>query len=332
MKKFTASIISLAAAGAALFSITACRPGSQWTRSEGAVWGTTYHITYEGEPELRDSVIPVLNRVGSSLSMFDPSSLVSRVNSADSLEVDQDFIAVYNKSREIAALSQGSFDPTVLPIVEAWGFGPSHKASADTARVDSMLNFVGIDKTHLRGNMIVKSDRRTRFDFSAIAKGYGSDAVAEMLGRHGVKNLLVEIGGEIATRGQNPDGGKWRVSIDKPIFSADRTIHDSQVVIAVENCGVATSGNYRNFKEDANGRYGHTISPLTGRPAVTDVLSATVVAPTCMEADGLATALMAAGSQRGMKIAEASGRAVMLVLANGSVWESTGFKKLIDKQ
>lgn len=318
-----------------LFSLSiiaiACVRNNKWVRTEGGVWATTYHITFMGNESLSDSVLPVLNRVGSSLSMFDPNSVVSRLNQADSMLVDSDFIAVYNMSKKISSLSNGTFDPTVLPLVEAWGFGPSHKASTDTAHVDSLLQLVGINKTELKGGMLIKQNRNIRLDFSAIAKGYGCDAVAQMLAQNGVTDMLVEIGGEISTRGKNPEGGKWRISIDKPIFSNDSTIHDSQVIIEIENCGVATSGNYRNFKETAGGRYGHTISPQTGRPAITDVLSATVVAPSCMEADGLATALMAAGSKNAMKIAKKSGCAVMLVLGNGTVWESDNFKELITK-
>ncbi len=332
MNKFFNAFAIFTIGCVAAATLTGCDARKEWVKSEGAVWATSYHITYQGEEALSDSVIPVLNRVGASLSMFDPTSLVTRVNRGETAEVDSDFIAVYNMSRKIHTLSNGSFDPTVLPIVEAWGFGPSHTASADTARIDSLLNFVGIDKTAIKGATIIKTDPRIKFDFSAIAKGYGCDAVAQMLAQHGVTNLLVEIGGEISTRGLNPEGGKWRISIDKPIFSADRTIHDSQVIIAIQDCGVATSGNYRNFKETPDGqRYGHTISPTTGRPAITDVLSATVIAPTCMEADGLATALMAAGSANARKIAAASRCAVMLVLADGSVWESDSFKQLIVK-
>lgn len=301
-----------------------------WQQKEGLVWNTAFHITYEGAPELADSVIAVLDRVGKSLSVFDTASLVTKVNMGDSVGVNTDFIRVYIMSKKINKISDGLFDPTISPMIDAWGFGKGHKVTADTARIDSIKKYVGLDKTRLRRDAILKDDPRITFNFSAIAKGYGCDAVGEMLESHGVKNYLIEIGGEIMMKGKNQQGGDWRISVDRPIVS-DSLIHESQEIIQVTDMGVATSGNYRNFHEENGQRYGHTISPVTGRPVKTDVLSATVLAPSAMEADGLATAFMAMGSAKSKEVAGTLKRPVLLVLADSTVWMSEEFEKLIIK-
>ncbi len=324
--KFTSFLCG--AAATLLLAVGCNRSESEWQQAEGMIWNTSYHITYDAPKNLNDSIIPVLNEVGGSLSIFDPNSLVNIVNKQDSTPVDSHFIRVYVMSRKIGKLSGGMFDPTVSPLVTAWGFGPGHKATSDTLRIDSLLQFVGIDKTRLQFDALIKDDPRIQFNFSAIAKGYGCDAVADMLKRHGSRNHLVEIGGEITACGVNPQGEKWRVSVDRPIFS-DSVIHDSQVVVAFTDMGMATSGNYRNFHTANGKRYGHTLSPLTGRPATTDILSATVIAPTAMEADGLSTAMMSLGSERAMALAKQLRRAVLLVLADGEVWMSPQFKALV---
>lgn len=325
----------MSAVALSVIMLCGCNGGSgkksSWQKEEGLVWNTSWHITYNGLPELKDSVLTVLSRVGKSLSVFDPSSLVSEVNKNDSTPVDNDFIRVYIMSKKINRASDGAFDPTLSPLITAWGFGKGHEATADTLRIDSIMEFVGIEKTHLRHDALVKDDSRIEFNFSAIAKGYGCDAVAEMLRANGVEDFLVEIGGEIICRGKNPEGKDWRISIDRPVFSADSIIHESQEVIAVSDMGIATSGNYRNFHTSGSTTYGHTISAETGRPVSTDVISATVLAPTAMEADGLATAFMSMGSKRSQKLNESLRRPVMLILADSTVWVSKEMKNLISK-
>ncbi len=303
---------------------------SSWNSQEGFIWNTSFHITYNGPTALGDSAVAVMNRVGKSLSVFDTTSLVSRVNISDSTIVDTDFIRVYEMSKRINRTTGGAFDPTLSPLITAWGFGKGHKANTDTMRIDSILQYVGIDKTRLSKDALIKNDRRIEFNFSAIAKGYGCDAIAEMFTNNGVTDFLIEIGGEIMMRGKNPEGNDWRISIDRPILSADREIHESQEIIAVTDMGIATSGNYRNFKRNENGStYGHTISAATGRPVATDVISATVLAPSAMEADGLATAFMAMGSIKSRKLNESLRLPVMLVLTDSTTWTSTQFNKLI---
>lgn len=318
----------------ALFGAGGCGRNArngEFTQVEGMIWNTTYHVTFRGDPTLGDSVLRTLHEVGKSLNVFNDSSLVCRVNREIATPVNSDFVRVYNMSVRVNKLSGGAFDPTLGPLITAWGFGRGHTATADTARISDIMRYVGIGRTHLRGDSLLKDDIRTEFNFSAIAKGYGCDRVGEMLRRNGVSDYMVEIGGEVTVAGMSPSGGKWRISVDKPIFQ-ESVLHDSQCIIAVTDMGVATSGNYRNFQRDASGRvFGHTISASTGRPARTDVLSATVLAPTAMEADAMATAFMAMGSASARATTARMGLPVMLVLADSTVWMSEPFDKLLVK-
>lgn len=280
-------------------------------------WNTAYHITYQSPDDLSDSIRLIFENVDQSLSPFNSGSTVTAINENTGDIADDYFIAVYNKSRQINAISGGIFDPTVSPLIRAWGFGQGHEVSADTLDVDSVLQHVGINKTRLENRKLVKDDPAIEFNFSAIAKGFGVDCIAEMLERNGVTNYLVEVGGEIRAHGVNPQGEKWRIGIDRP--DADAKPSEIVSAISITDCGVATSGNYRNYHESGGRRFGHTISPLTGRPAETDVLSATVIAPTCMEADALATCCMALGSQKALELCNKQKVGVMLILADQSV-------------
>lgn len=334
LKKLTYALLTVF-----VVTLTGCSGGkkgkgaAEWQRADGMVWNTEYHVTYNGAPELKDSILRVLERVGNSLNVFDENSLVSRVNRQDSTPVNDDFVMVYTTSQKINRLTGGAFDPTLSPLIKAWGFGPGHKTTSDTARVDSLMAFVGIDKTRLRMDALVKDDPRIEFNFSAIAKGYGCDCVGKMLERHGVADWLVEIGGEVAVRGTSPSGGKWRIAVDKPVFRKDTIVHDPACVVEFTDMGMATSGNYRNFHSGADGQtYGHTISAKTGRPVQTDVISATVVARTCMEADALATSFMAAGSAAARDLNKSLRLPVMLVLTDSTVWTSEQFDKMLMKQ
>jgi thiamine biosynthesis lipoprotein len=298
---------------------------------QGIIWNTSYHITYDSKQIYDDSILNTLSKVGSSLSIFDTTSVVSKVNAMRECKVDDDFIKVYNASRIIHDRSNGAFDPTISPLVTAWGFGKGHTATADTANIDNILQYVGIKKTHLSGDSIIKQDTRTEFNFSAIAKGYGCDAVGDMFKRNGINNFIIEIGGEICVSGKSPRGDKWIVSVDKPIETTDDEIHTSECTIQLSDCGMATSGNYRNFHTEGGNKYGHTINTKTGRPAKSDILSATIIDSTCMMADGYATACMAMGAEESKKLITKYNLPAMLILADGSVWESEAFKKLIVK-
>lgn len=303
----------------------------EYSTAEGMVWNTSYHITFQGPESLRDSIIKEFDRIGQSLNVFDTTSLVSRVNMEDSVAVNTDFIKVYMASVKTNKVTEGAFDPTLGPLIDAWGFGRGHVASADTARIDSIMKFVGIGKTRLKYDCIVKDDPRIRFNFSAIAKGYACDCIGAMLEREGVKNYLVEIGGEIAARGVSPAGALWRVGVEVPELGAAADSKRTQAVVELRDMGMATSGNYRNFREENGKLIGHTISARTGRPVMTDVISATVVASTAMEADALATSFMALGTEESKKIINRMKLAAMLVLPDSTMWSSPAFEKIMSK-
>ncbi len=315
----------LTAMSVILFS---CTPYKRYQFVEDLIWNTTYHVTYSGPACLADSITEVLHKLGKSLSIFDSESLVSRLNNADSCKADSHLIAVYRTSSIINRESGGMFDPTIAPLIQAWGFGKGHKASADTLRLDSLMSMTGFGKTSIEGDIIRKSNRAITFNFSSIAKGYGCDAVATMFRRNGVDNFLVEIGGEIYCKGVNPHNKKWNISIDAPRTDPKGVTHKSQLTIEVTDVGIATSGNYRNFHGSGKSAYGHTINPLSGRPAKNDMLSATIISPTAMEADGYATACMAMGFKSAKEMVTRLNLAAFFVLSDSTVWESDEFSRL----
>lgn len=291
-----------------LFSaLTSC--SDSFHKNSGAVWGTVYNITYKSDRDLGDSILATMRRVELSTSMYDSLSTVSAVNRGQTTRVDPMFAEVFRCSQRVQQLSGGAFDPTVMPLVELWGFGRNkHSNTPDSAAIAQVLTRVGIDRCRLEGlELIMPQGVQMHFDFSAIAKGYGVDCVADMLQRNGVSDYLVEIGGEIRCAGSNPHGQAWNVQIDAPVVETDGRInHQALLTMQLRHNAVATSGNYRNWRQQRDGsRVGHTIDPKTGRPVTTDLLSVTVLAPTCMEADALATACMAMGYQRARTMIDA---------------------------
>lgn len=285
-----------------ILSFCGCAGNSDWRRIEGSVWNTTYHITYQSPTDLSDSVTAVLAAVDRSLNMFNPQSTLSRLNRNEIEEVDTPLAHVIGLSLRLQPLTRGRFNPMVRPLVELWGFGTDKERRQEgseptQAEIDSVLPLVKDFDFLFDGKRVQKRYPGQSFDFNAIAKGYACDAVADMLVGQGVANCMVEIGGEIAVRGRNPHGELWRVQIDAPVEQADTIVHQRARVVEVTDCGVATSGNYRNWRAtQQSGHVGHTISPFTGRPYQSEILSATVVASTCAEADALATASMASPS------------------------------------
>lgn len=288
-------LLILAAAAALLAS---CAPrGDGWQRDTGRAWGTVYHITYRSDRPLHDSIRAEMRRVELSVSPFEPASRLSAVNAGRCDTLDALLQALVCRSQQVCGISGGAFDPTVMPLVDLWGFGPSGRgAEPSAAAIDSVLRTVGILECRvLPGGRLERKHPQTRLDFSAIAKGAGVDAVAAMLRRNGVADYLVEIGGEVAVLGFNSRSMPWHIQIDAPVDDPEGLRHERLRVIAPgSGRAVATSGNYRNYRTLRDGtRAGHIISPRTGRPVAGTVLSATAVAADCMTADALATAAMA---------------------------------------
>lgn len=319
MLKYVRSLIF----GAVLSAVVgSCAPASEWRSSEGSVWNTTFKITYRAPADLSDSILAVMREVELSLSPFNPQSRVSLINRGESDAADSLILRVFDISRKVGAASGGRFDPTVSPLVNLWGFGYEGKGGGAVptgAQIDSALALVGIRECRIdSGLLMVKKSPGTTFNFSAVTKGFGCDRVGEMLRRNGADNYMVEIGGELALAGRNPRGDKWHIQVDAPVADLSGR-HTPLLTIAVADCGVASSGNYRNFHSDASGRrFGHTIDPVTGRPFQGDIVAATVVAPDCATADALATACMASLSGEAAGIIGAfPGSSALLVVARG---------------
>ncbi|MCM1452169.1 MAG: FAD:protein FMN transferase [Clostridium sp.] len=264
--------------------------------AKGATWGTTYSIIYKSPRSLDDSIIAVMRRVDLSLSPFEKNSQVSMLNANLPVVADPMLRDVLALSKEVCSISGGAFDPTVAPLVNLWGFGyrPADAPRPSPQDIDSALRHVGIMDCGINPDgSVYKKSPSTEFNFSAIAKGYGVDAIAAMLRRNGCSDFMVEVGGEIALAGKSPRGEDWRIQIDAPVPDSLSLRHERLTVLQLTDKCVATSGNYRNFKTIGDTVVGHTISPVTGRPIASDILSATVIAPSAALADALATASMA---------------------------------------
>lgn len=319
MRHFSKYIQFVALCMAVLTAASSCARKEQMRQCSGMIWSTAYNISYRSDANLDDSILVVLKKVEKSLSPFDSTSLISAINSNKSMVTDTLIRRIFLTSQEINRLSGGAFDPTVAPLVNLWGFGYKNGGGAPTDEaIDSALTHVGIGRCRLEGTEMVKCSAGTEFNFSAITKGYGCDLVEEMLRRNGCNDYMVEIGGEIALAGRNAKDEKWHIQIDAPVEEQAGPNHRALAVIEVSDCGIATSGNYRNFHQDEGGKSWHTIDPSTGRPAITETLSATVIAADCMTADALATACMAMPTEKALNMIEGiKGAEAMLVVSDG---------------
>jgi len=245
-----------------------------------------------------------LQRFSLSLNPFNPNSIISKVNRNEDVEVDDLFITVFSKAKEVSQSTGGAFDATVAPLINLWGFGYKNAESVTGEKIDSIRQFVGYEKIRLEGKRVVKDDPRLELNFSAIAKGYACDVIGRMLEREGVTNYMVEIGGEVAVRGVNPNGGCWSIGVNKPEDDSTGISNEIEKIVRLcEGGGLATSGNYRNYYIREGKKYAHTIDPVSGYPSENTMLSATVTAPDCMTADAYATAFMALGVERATALA-----------------------------
>ena len=308
---------------------------------EGEAQGSTYHIKYiaERDENLKPAIDSILEVIDRSMSTYRSDSAISKINQGDTtVVVDEHFRKVFEASQQIWQESEGLFDPTVGVLVNAWGFGKQKISETDLPtdkKIDSLRKYVGFDKVALtEKNLIKKRYTEILFDFNAIAQGYTSDVVANYLSARGIKNYIVEIAGEMYLKGKNTVEDKsWTIGVENPLKPLDD--RDLVATIQFTNQGLATSGNYRKVWTDSNGRkYVHSINPLTGRATQSDVLSATVVAPSTMLADGYATMFMVMGLAKSKAFLEKHpDLAVLLVYSDDKHQEATyktkSFEKLI---
>ena len=293
------------AAGLWILMFTACTKQKQYFEESGSVFHTIYHIKYEGSEILTEKLDAEFQKFNLSLNPFNPNSIISKVNRNEPVEVDDWFIEVFNRAKEVSDHSEGIFDITCAPLVNLWGFGFSKMDSVTPQMIDSIKQFVGYQKIRLDGRKVVKDDSRILLNCSAIAKGYASDVIARLLEREGIENYMVEIGGEVTMKGVNQNGKCWRIGINKPEDDSTGVKNDIEEVVQLcKKGGVATSGNYRNYYVKDGKKYAHTIDPRTGYPSEQSILSATIVAEDCITADAYATAFMAMGLEKAREAAK----------------------------
>jgi FAD:protein FMN transferase len=280
--------------------------GMKFIFLEGFTQGTSYHIAYNApdstdyHPELKR----IFRDIDHSMSIYNQASVISAINRNEAtVEVDDYFITVFKRALEISEKTGGAFDLTVGPLVNAWGFGFSERENITPALVDSILRLVGWEKVRLEGRYIIKDHPGIMLDMNAIAKGYTVDVVADFFDSRGITDYMIEIGGEIRLKGKNRNNQLWRIGIDKPVDDPMAISRELQEIVHLTDRALATSGNYRKFYVMDGQKYAHTIDPATGYPVAHNLLSATVIASTAMDADAWATAFMVMGVEKGMELA-----------------------------
>ncbi|WP_303181555.1 FAD:protein FMN transferase [uncultured Butyricimonas sp.] len=304
--------------------------------TEGTVYGTTYHISYKSDKDYAAEIRREMERVNGSLSMFNKKSTIARLNRGETDRTDSLFVRLFAKAAEIHAKTGGAFDITVAPLVNAWGFGYKNERLPLAEKVDSLLRYVGMEKLKIEDGRLVKAVEGIQMDASSIAKGLGVDLVAEFLEGQGVRDYMVEIGGEVRVKGQSNKSRPWHIGIDKPIDDEAASRRELQFVLEMGEGALATSGNYRRFYVVDGKKYSHTINPKTGFPVQQDILGASVYAPTCMEADAYATAFMVLGMEKAKEIVEANPSVEACFIYQNEqgereVWVSEKLKTLILK-
>lgn len=285
----------------ALLGIVACTSTKrEYITVNGETLGTFVVVkcnTTHSEAEVASRIMAIDSQMKASMSIFDESSLLSRINRNECDTLDEHLIYNIELAETFYTLSGGAYDITVKPLTDAWGFG--RNTSTETPNIDSILQFVGYNRIAIEDNRLVKQDCRTQIDLNSIAKGYTVDVVGEELEALGVVDYLVNIGGEIRCRGRNANGKLWSIGIETP-YDGNMSMDSIEKIIEIENGALATSGNYRRFYINDNGeKITHTIDPRSGYSVSSTLLSATVIAPTCAEADAAATMFMALGSEGG---------------------------------
>lgn len=278
----------------------------------GFTQGTTYSIIYDSEcgidpTQMKSDIDTILHHFDLSLSTYNRASIISELNRGSEVEADSLLLYVLHRSREIWALTDGAFDITMGPLINAWGFGPDAIRKFKPEMHDSLMTFIGMDKLVIEDMMVRKNDPRMFVDLNAIAQGYSVDIICDYLKSLGIERCLVEIGGEIRSVGSKYESIPWKVAIDKPIDNNFIPGSNIQAIIRLNNLSLATSGNYRKFYVGDDGvKYSHTIDPWSGRPVQHNLLSATIITKDCISADAYATACMVLGLDKAKALIERS--------------------------
>ena len=307
---------------ATLLLSVGCAPRNEYVTVEGYMLGTTFRIvakTALAQKQVYAEAMVIDSTAKSSMSIFNTQSLISRINAGVTDSLDIHLIRNIAVAARMYRLSDGYYDITVKPLTDAYGFAKKRKI--EHPNVDSLLQFVGFEKFRVVGSRIVKSDNRLQLDLNSLAKGYTVDLLADRLEALGCGDYIVEVGGEIRTSGLSPRGDVWRVGVDTPFEGNQSPGEYQQAVIELSDRALATSGNYRRYYTDSEGnKIVHTINPKTGKGVISTLLSATVVANRCVEADAMATMFMAMGTDRAVQVAESlkdKGVEVYFIIAAG---------------
>lgn len=310
---------------------------------KGATMGTTYNIKYIKvdsasttltSAQMQTQIDSLLANINQLMSTYIPDSELSQLNRSPAnvaFPISPETEYVIQEALKLNSLSKGILDITVGPLVNLWGFGPNKRPNKmpSEERLAEIRSYVGIDKFTLENSTITKTDINVYIDLSTIAKGYAVDEIAKLLSSHGVANYLVEIGGEMRLAGTKINKEKWLVAIEKPKPGA----RSLQQIISIGDNAIATSGDYRNYFEEEGVRYSHLINPKTGYPIKHNLVAVTVVASQCIEADGLATALIVLGTEQGIKLAEDNNIAALFITKEGEQfveYQSTEFVRLVE--
>lgn len=305
-----------------------------YQHNTGQIFGTTYHITYQSDKDLHREILQRLQLVDQTFSTFNDESIISKINRNEPIKLNQMFIEVFDLAKTVSKDTHGAFDITVAPLVNVWGFGFKSGTPPTKAVIDSLRHLTGYEKVKLIGSKVRKQDPRIMLDCSAIAKGYGSDVVAQYLRSRDVENFMIEIGGEIVVQGNSDKRLPWKIGVTKPTDDSTQVNNELQTVLNVTNTAMATSGNYRRFYYKNGKKYAHTIDPKTGYPVQHNILSATVLANTCAKADAYATSFMVLGLEKTQQVLQHHpDLMVYLIYADrqgkNKVWYSPSLKKAI---
>jgi thiamine biosynthesis lipoprotein len=340
LRRFYVLFISICS----LFLLTSCQHNNvaEALRYNGNTMGTTWSVVFVPQNEQSYSDITKLlqqrlDLVNQRMSTYDPDSEVSRFNryqGNDWFSVSDETAEVVDLALQISRLTAGAFDITIGPLVNLWGFGPTatQLELPDQKQIDQRMAAVGYKKLEVRRSpaAIRKTTGQLQIDLSAIAKGFAVDKLAELLHQQGIDNFLVEVGGELQISGHRADGTPWRIAIEKPL----EDVREVDRVYPMTKTALATSGNYRNFYLDHGKHYAHTIDPVSGRPIIHNLASATVLDPSCARADALATALMVLGEVRGQKLLEDNDIAALLLINKDDQlidYSSPAFKAFLER-
>ena len=320
-------------------ALSFCTLAQKFIKINGFTQGTTYSLTFGADNSsfFQKGIDSILSQIDQTFSSYNKNSILNKINiNQQDVVLNEDFIDLFKISERISKKSFGAFDITVGPLVRAWGFGADNIIRIDTTKIDSFLKITGYKKVAFKKGRVVKENANIKLDFNGIAQGYSVDLLAEFLEKYKVKNYMVEIGGEVRTKGNNERGEMWLIGIDKPTDDPSTGVHELQTIVKISGKAISTSGNYRRFYIKDGKRYAHTINPSTGYPVNNGVLSVSVIADDCTSSDAYDTAFMVLGLKKSLELIKKLKNVEAYFIytdENGKIQVafSEGFKKYMDE-